>query len=143
MIELDQEQEKQLAAVGKKFNLRFIILHGSYAKGTPHTGSDLDIAVLGRRRIGLDESLDIHGELGRIFGDNEERELDLKTLHQVDPFFRYLVVRDGILLFGDGTEYEEFRAYAFRDYMDSADLRKLEFRLLEKSIKELSQSYAG
>ena len=142
MFELSQEQKNQLSKIGEKFNLRFIILHGSYAKGTPRKGSDLDIAVAGKRRIELDELLDIHGELGKIFGDNKERELDLKTLHGVDPLFRHLAVRDGVILFGDLTEYQEFKAYAFRDYMESTDLRELGVKLLKKSMQSLSRSHA-
>ena len=142
MIELNQEQKDKLAETGEKFNLRFVILHGSYAKGTSQEGSDLDIAVLGKQRIDLAGLLDLHGELGKIFGDNKERELDLKTLHEVDSLFRHLVVRDGILLFGDLTKYEEYKAYAFRDYMDSVDLRELELVLLKKSMESLSQLYA-
>lgn len=139
---LTAEQQKRLREIGQRHNLRLIILHGSHITGTPRPGSDLDIAVLGERRIPFDELLDIHGELGAVFGDNRERELDLKTLHGVDPLFRYEVTSHGVLLFGDSTEYEEFKAYAYRDYMDSGDLRELELLLLRKSIRSLAERYA-
>lgn len=96
----------------------------------------------GRRRIDFDEFLTIHGELAEIFGDSPGRDLDLKALHGVDPFFRYEVTREGVLLYGDPADYEEFKAYAYRDYIDSADLRELERILLEKSIRSLAERYA-
>lgn len=138
---LTAEQSRVLQEIGRAHDLRFIILHGSYAKGNPHQGSDLDIAIVGRRRIAFDEVLKIHGELSDVFGDNRERELDLKILHGVDPLFRYFVVRDGILLFGNSTEYNEFKAYAFREFVDSAGLRRLELVVTQAKQRMLSERY--
>lgn len=39
-------------------------------------------------------------------------------------------MRSGKLLHGDPSLYCEYKAYAYRDYIDSADLRRLEDRLL-------------
>jgi|SRR3989338_220446 len=141
-MELAKEQQEKLKEIGRRHDLRFIILHGSYATETPREGSDLDIAVLGNEKIGFDKILELHGEFAGVFGDDPERELDFKTLHGVDPLFRYHVTRDGILLFGNKTDYEEYKAYAYKDYMDSFDLRDLEFALLQKSIRSLSRKYA-
>lgn len=135
--EISPEQKKEIEQISRAHKLRFVILHGSYAKGTPRRGSDLDIAILGERRIAFDELLQIHGELGAVFGDNKEKELDLKTLQEADPLFRYYVVRDSRLLYGRRSDYEEFKSYAYRDYMDSYDLRNLEYLLLKKSIAAL------
>lgn len=60
----------------------------------------------------------------------------------MDPLFRYLVVGDGILLYGNSTDYEEFKAYAFRDYMDSYDLRNLEEQMARAKIRMLEERYA-
>ncbi|MBI3274140.1 MAG: nucleotidyltransferase domain-containing protein, partial [Candidatus Colwellbacteria bacterium] len=124
--------------IGRAHDLRFIILHGSYATGKEYAGSDVDIAILGKTLLAFDEVLHIHGELADIFGDSKERELDLKTLHRVDSLFRYQVVCDGVLLYGNKRAYEEFKGYAFRDYVDSSDLRELQDLLLKKSIIALS-----
>lgn len=137
------EQKKQLHKIGREHALHFIILHGSYAKGIPRRGSDLDIAYVGGKRHDLDAYLKIFTALENVFGNTPQRELDVKELCHADPLFRYHVVRDGVLLFGHSTAYADFKAYAYRDYMDSVDLRKLQDILLEKSIKELSQKYAG
>lgn len=128
----------KLARLAKKYRLKFIILHGSYATGRPHKGSDLDIAVLGEKEITFDEHLKLYSALTDIFGDNPRRELDLKTLHKVDPLFRYEVVRDGVLLYGDQTDYEEFRAFTYRAFEDARPLRELEKALSKKYQRHLN-----
>lgn len=135
---LTQEQKEKILGIGKTYNLRFAILHGSYAKRSERKNSDLDIAVLGYEKIKFDQFLDLYGEFTGLFGDNKNRELDFKTLHGVDSLFRYEVTKDGILLYGNRTDYEEFKAYAYRSYIDSRDLRNLELTLLKKSIRALA-----
>ena len=128
----------QLDRVVRKYGLRFAILHGSYATGHTHKGSDLDIAVLGIRELDYRKYLSLHGEMSDIFGDNTRRDLDLKMLNKVDPFFRYQVVRDGVLLYGDTTEYEEFKLFAQRAYDDARPLLELEHILSKKYQKYLN-----
>ncbi len=141
-MEISPEDKTKLEKIGRRHNLRFIILHGSYAKGTPHKGSDLDIAVLGQRRIPFNEILEIHGELGDVFGDNEERELDVKSLHGADLLLRYYVTRDGILLYGDPTGFNEFKAYARRTFEDAQKLFHLEEILLKKQNRLILENLA-
>lgn len=145
MIELNQKQKEELKKVAEKYGLKFVIVHGSYATGKEKSGSDLDIAVLGKFRkegVPLDKLLKIHNELGDIFGDGPERELDLKSLHNVDSLFRYFVIRDGALLYGNEADYEEFKLYAFRDFYESQDLRNLEMTMTRKKQGMLTQRYA-
>ena len=54
-MEITKVQKKQLHKIGKDHQLDFIILHGSYAKGTSYRGSDLDIAYVGGTKHNLDE----------------------------------------------------------------------------------------
>ena len=142
MINLNEEQKKQLQIIADKYGLKFIIAHGSYATGKEHKGSDLDIAVLGKKEIPFREQLELHGDLADIFGDTETRELDLKELSRADALFRYLVVRDGMLLCGNNADYEEFKAYARRDFELSKDLFDLEELLVKKQNKLLHRAYA-
>ena len=129
MLQFTKEQTENFAIIGKKYKLKFIILHGSYAKGVIHKDSDLDIAVLGEQKPSVKEFFAIQNDFSDFFGDRKDRELDFKTLHHADPLFRYLAVRDGILLYGNQTEYAEYKAYAFKDFMDTKDLRDLETKI--------------
>lgn len=134
---LTSEEQKKIDDIGKKYNLRFIILHGSYAKGLQHESSDLDIAVVGNQYIVFDTLIKLFGPFGNIFGDNCNRELDVKSLHGVDPLFRYLVVRDGILLYGNETDFNEFKAYTTNAFEDAQKLFQLEEVLVKKHNRYL------
>jgi predicted nucleotidyltransferase len=141
-MRLTEEQQQKTAEVGRKYRLRFILLHGSYATNKVRRDSDLDIALLGERPIGLEELLAMHGDLAEIFGDDPQRELDIKSLHKADPLFCYQVTKDSQLLYGDPTDFNEFKAYAFSNYFDSKDLFHLERILIQKFQTYLNQKYA-
>ena len=141
-MHLTQEQQQKIDEVGRKYRLRFILIHGSYATGKMRTGSDLDIALLGEKPIEFEELLVIRSDLAEIFGDNPQRELDVKSLHKVDPLFCYQVANDSQLIYGDLTDFNEFKAYAFSNYFDSKDLFHLEKILIQKFQNYLNQKYA-
>jgi len=119
-MHLTQEQQQNIDGVGRKYCLKFILIHGSYATGKMKTGSDL----------------------AEIFGDNPRRELDIKSLHKADPLFCYQVAKDSQLIYGDPTDFNEFKAHAFSNYFDSKDLFHLEEILIQKFQNYLNQKYA-
>jgi predicted nucleotidyltransferase len=141
-MQLTQEQQQRIEEVGRKHHLKFILLHGSYATDKVKKGSDLDIALLGEKQVEFEELLDIYSDLAKIFGDHPQRELDIKSLHKADPLFCYQVVKDSQLLYGDRTDFNEFKAYAFSNYFDSQDLFHLENKLIQKFQTYLNQKYA-
>jgi len=134
-------QKQKIKKIGKKYSLKLILLHGSYATGKIKSGSDLDIAVLGRKLIEFKTLLKIHFDLAKILGDNRQRELDLKSLHNVNPLFRFEVMRDSILLFGKTFDYYSFKAYAFRNFQESQSLFELLGKMIEKKQKYLMEAY--
>jgi len=136
---LTKEQKKQVEEIGKKHKLDFIIIHGSQVTGKKGLDPDVDIAVYRNGGIDFDEQLKIFMELDKVF--EIFGELDLKTLHKKDPLFRYLVIRDGKLLYGDRTAFNEYQAYAYRSYLDAGDLFALRSNLVKKHIKELMRSF--
>ncbi len=141
-MHLTEEQKIKIKNIGKKYNLKLILLHGSYAKDRQKPGSDLDIAYLGSRSDDLDMYLDIYSELEDIFGCSSKRELDVKSLHKIDPLFCYQVAKYSQLLYGKLQDYNEFRAYAFRIYHDAKDLFRLEKLQVLKYQKYLDKKYA-
>ena len=143
MIIMIEYSKAKLARAARKHGLKFVILHGSYATERIHKGSDLDIAVLGKQELTSDGELQLYSEFAEIFGDNPRRELDLKTLHKVDSLFRYEVVREGLLLYGNPTEYEQFKAVGYRTYEDARPLRELERMLSEKYQRHLNAISSG
>jgi len=140
-MQLTQQQQQKIEEVGRKYSLKFILLHGSFATDKVKTGSDLDIALLGEKLIEFEELLAIYSDLADIFGDNPQRELDIKSLHKADPLFCYQVAKDSKLLYGDLTDFNEFKAYAFSNYFDSKDLFHLEKILIQKFQNYLNRKY--
>jgi len=139
---LTKEQKQKINQIGRKYNLKLILLYGSFARGETRSDSDLDIAVLGKKPINLDTLLSIYSEMPFIFGNNKRRELDLSSLHNVNSLFRFYVMRDSILLYGKSIDYYSFKAYAFRDYQESQSLLKLMDTLIHKRQKYLLKNYA-
>ena len=131
--------KEKIGIIAKKHKLDFVILHGSQVSGAvkgPET--DVDIAIYRNGGIKAKEYLNIYSEFMHIFNGEE---LDLKTLHQVNPLFRFYAVRNSQLLYGDKTEFNEFKAYAYRDMVDSHSLIKLEDYLTTKYQKELRSKH--
>jgi predicted nucleotidyltransferase len=139
-MEIDYDKIK-LAAIAKKYNLKFVILHGSYSSGFPDKESDLDIAALASQPLEFKDELRAYGELENAFELPPSKEFDFKTLNKVDPLFRYEVIRGGKLLYGDPTAYEEYKAFAFRAYQDARPLLDLEHHLVQKFQTHLNALY--
>ena len=137
---LESTQKEKIEKIAQKDNLKFVILYGSQARQRSMPESDLDLAILGEKEMGFKEILLLFPQFSELFPG---QELDIKSLHHVDPLFRYLVVRDGILLYGNKTDYLEFKAYAFRDYTESASLFHLQEILNQKRLKKLKAVYGG
>lgn len=85
-------------AIGERHGLRLVVLYGSVAKGAVKEDSDIDIAVLGKKVLEFKEIIDIIDEFTAALQINE---IDVESLHHIDPLFRYQVMEDGILLYGD------------------------------------------
>jgi hypothetical protein len=89
----------------------------------------MDIAVLGCHRAVW---LNVLTELQNAA---DCTEVDAVRLENADPLFRHEVMSLGILLWGDEDDFANYRAYAYRDFIDSADLRRLERRLMERKME--------
>lgn len=133
MIDINKAKLK-IERLARENNLKFVILYGSQARGAAKNSSDIDIAVLGEKTISFAKLVDLINEFTDIL---ETNEVDVKSLHNTDPLFRYEVTREGILLYGDEKDYVSFKAYAFRDYMDSCDLFRLKEIIIKKRLAHL------
>ncbi len=123
---------RKLTAVGERLGLRMVVLFGSRATGSPPPAaeSDLDLAVAFSSGHSV-SWWDAHRELSAVF---PAHVVDLVFLADADALFRWEILGAGVLLRGDPIEHLELRAFAFRDFVDSADLRRLERVLFEKKL---------
>ena len=126
---------KKLSMAASKFSLRVIVLFGSHAKGKPEPGpnSDVDVAVLG---CGREDYWDCCKAVGEAISGPE---LDMVRMEDADPLFRYEIMRAGVLLDGDPDLFYELRAFAYKDFIDSADLFALEETLFRKKMTRLER----
>ena len=124
--------------------IKFIILFGSQAVGDRHENSDFDVAVLTTRENNL-SVLEMYNEmldfLSKGLGIPDYR-IDLTNLNKANPFLKYEVVSSGKLLYGDEDEYADYRAGAFKDYIDSQPLFHLEKYLIKKRQTLLAELLA-
>jgi len=140
-MKLTEVQNQKIKNIGRKYNLKLIIIHGSYATGKIKPDSDIDIGILGKKPLDYKTIGNIYMDLEEIFGNHGKRELDIKSLHKIDPLFLYYVAKDSQLIYGNTIDYNEFRAYAFRFYHDSRDLFKLEKLLVSRYQDYLNKKY--
>lgn len=134
-----QFSKQTMVPLVRAYGLRFVILHGSQVTGMARGDSDIDIAVLPAKSLRPRQFLSLANDLARVLGTPN---VDCKSLDRVDAFFRYQTVKHGILLAGDPTSYEEFKAYARRAYDDTKSLRSLEQILIKKSQQHFHEQYA-
>ena len=135
------KQMQELNTIAKKHELKLIVLYGSCARGSAHEGSDIDIAISRKTPIDFKTYTDLHADLGEALG-SPDMDIDLVTLEGKDPLFLYHIARNSQLLVGDLTEYNEFRAAAFKGYFDSRDLFRLEAKLVARYQQYLDLTYA-
>lgn len=129
-----------LARVAEQYGLRFVVLHGSFARNAADETSDIDVAILPRKRLDSEQFFKLRSDLSEAF-NLDGRDFDFKTLEMADPLFRYEVVSSGVLLFGDPTDFEEFKAAAFHMYEDARPLFALEQLLSKKLQHRLENLY--
>jgi predicted nucleotidyltransferase len=128
-----------LKAACEDLGLQLVLAFGSRAGGNlaPSESSDLDLAVLDPEPVGWERFADVRSRLSRVF---DFVEVDLVFLKDVDPLFRYEIFRTAEPLFGDLDLYASQKAYAYKAYVDSADLRRLERVLFKKKLALIDRS---
>ena len=108
------------------------MLFGSFASGESRKDSDLDIAVLGKKKVSFDKILNISRELSSVFG----KEVDLSIMNFANPLLLHHVEKNAVLLFGKDEKFFEFKLRAFRRYHDYMPYFKMEERLNKELIKQ-------
>ncbi len=149
---LNKIQHSMLDPIGERYNLRLMVVYGSWAKGVADERSDLDIGVLSTKlEFEFDTLLSLWADLEEMLSPQRGfAELDVKSLHKVDPLFRWQVMKDSILIYGSEFDYVSFKIYAWRDYQESQSLFRLEetmakkgLVLLRKGLKEKDDVKSG
>ena len=89
----------------------FIILFGSFAKGTMHEESDIDLAYFSDKQLSSYERFILAGELAALAG----REVDLIDIKKIDTVFTMQIFSEGMPIYiKDENEFtrQKMRAYS-------------------------------
>ncbi len=125
--------KEKIADVSQRYGLRFVILFGSYAREEEKDTSDVDVAVLAEHKPDAELFGILFSAFSEIF---PHKEIDVRFLNNPDLLFRFQVVKDGVLLYGDKKEYEAYYRYSIKSYVD--DGRKY-FPFRDQLLREQQQ----
>ena len=106
---------------------------GSRARGEEGLRSDVDVAVLLERKVGLKEELLLRS---RVVEELQRDDIDLVLLNFAPPLLRYEVVAAGCRLFArDEVQADEFEHRAAMECFDTAYLRAVQQRLAREAMQ--------
>ncbi|MER2260733.1 MAG: nucleotidyltransferase domain-containing protein [Psychrobacillus sp.] len=128
MLEINLEK-LLIKSIQSKINPDFILLFGSFAKGTSRLDSDIDLAYFSKEQLSSYERFLLTGELAKIAG----REVDLVDLKQIDTVFTMQIFSQGIPIYI--KDENEFTRQKMRAYSMYATLSEQRASVIE-SIKE-------
>lgn len=138
-----QISQQALNQYAEEKAIKFIVLFGSRAINKAREESDCDVAVFLKNRKDFFSDFGLYSDLlknlSAALGIGEEK-LDLTNLAKANILLRYEITSKGKLLCGDENEYEEFKAFAFRDYIDAKPLFDLENLLIRKRQELIKQA---
>jgi len=123
-------QKLKIAKIAKKFQLKLVVVFGSFVNGKNREDSDLDIAVLSSGEISFNEQISLVNEFSVIFN----RNVDLSVLNKANPLLLFQASKNSVLLYGNREEFARFKLRAFNAYNDYAPYFEMEKNLNKKII---------
>lgn len=131
---LDMGLEKLL----QKFPIKLFYIFGSFAKGTNHKNSDLDIAVLLEGEPDSFIKLELLDELVGIFKTDT---IDLTILNNADEVLRFQVIKYGkVLYMKDLTTKVTFETKTMSEYVDMEYFRNVQSKYSHERLLEIFSS---
>ena len=109
---LTKDTEQQLIdMINTQLNTHFILLFGSFAKGTAREDSDIDLAYFSDQQLSSYERFILAGELATVAG----HEVDLVDIKEIDTVFTMQIFSEGVPIYmQDENEFirQKMRAYS-------------------------------
>ncbi|REB05164.1 nucleotidyltransferase domain-containing protein [Sporosarcina sp. BI001-red] len=104
----------------ERMNPAFVVLFGSFAKGTAHAGSDIDLAYFSRKELSSYERFIFTSELAEMTG----YEVDLIDIRQIDTVFSMRIFEQGMPIYTqDENEYKLQKMKAYSMYAALSEQR--------------------
>jgi predicted nucleotidyltransferase len=132
-IKLNYDRDK-LRRLCKRYGLRLVILHGSFATGHVRKESDIDIGILGKAESLRKNYFDIVARLSGLLGET----CDPVILNNSETMIVYQVAIKGIPLYEARKGlFAEFKMSAISRYQDAAKFHLLEKVYLQSVINKV------
>lgn len=129
---ITKDQRNTINDIAEQLELELVIAFGSAAKGYARGDSDLDIAVLTKKRPDAALFRRLFDELSTVF---PSQNVDLRFLNEADPLFTMQVVKNGLLLSGSNDRFIEYKCLANRLYVDDG----MKYFPFQEQLLELQQ----
>ncbi len=135
---MDSLVEKVSGFFDKYPEVKVAYVFGSQAKGTASKLSDVDIAVLLDEKVDPSERLELQlrliSDLMRLLGRDD---VDVAVLNDASLALAHQVLKYGQLIHcADERARFKFTYETYRDYLDTAYLRRVQWEYLRRRIKE-------
>ena len=125
--------------------IEFVVLFGSQVKGSANENSDFDIAILkysGQSFFSnLREYYDVLSKLAECLSIPSQK-LDLVDLSHANILLRRQITKGGKLIYGDSSLYEDYKSFAYRDFIDAKPLFDLESEIINFRYDFLKRTLA-
>ena len=133
-----QLYNQRIGEIAGKYGLKLLLLFGSRAKDKKNIreDSDFDFAYLSEKKLDIKQEIELNCDLIDAFGCDK---VDLVDLRKDNPLLRYEIYRNSKLLYGNEIDYLEFKAFAFKDYINHKPLFELRDFLMNKRHKLLGK----
>jgi len=131
------KQIQKLTDTLKKHNfIQTALLFGSYAKGTTHSMSDIDIAIETSRELNLLELGSIVSEIETLYNQKVDLVI-LNDLYKKRPLLAYNIYQNHKLLFTkDINGYISFKTNALHYYMDFQNILEEQNKAFHKRVSD-------
>ena len=121
-------------------NIAVAYILGSYARGKPHPGSDIDIGLVFKNPSVLKNYLETHVKYYLLLADytesiQDQRELDLVFLQKSPLSLQFETVNEGKILYQASPKYEvEYKENVINRYFDYQPFAQEAYHDLRKAI---------
>ena len=135
-MEISNEQRGKAKEIVEKYGILFAVVFGSQINGKARKNSDLDIGI-------FDPKTEAQKRYGDLYNDFSETfkgyNVDLRIIGGDEPVFLYNTLMKGKFLAGDEQSFFSYKAFAFKNFIDSQKLFELKGHLLRKRQEILNK----
>jgi len=137
MEKIAQKKNTEASRLG----ILLIVLFGSRAEKKARSDSDFDVAVLMEEKKSITDFERYSAVLSFLSETLKipSEKIDLTKINGANPLLQKEIFSKGQLLFGNEILFEEYRAVAFREYLDASKLFETESKIITKRFQLLKQ----